>query len=403
VPDAPDGDAGDTADAGCERDADCDDGDPCTVDRCDTGSGECSVESTIDACIDDDGCCPAACDGESDHDCPALTLPRLVVSDAEAGVLMWDNADTISSDAAADAALGDLSGEPLALALHEGRLIVASSDATHAFFLYDDAARAADGESWDDRIGVEAVGGDALFRVAEMSADGAGNLWTVAYQGSIWLIREGASLGSGSPSHVEFMHPWSQINSMVLDAAGSKLLGGQISGAGLIVWDDPMSFTGTGNENDWALHNADATSMVIDGERLYVGCWNEPFVQIWDGIASITAPAAPAAAMAADSNLDQVWHVFVRDNVLVACVHEVDVSKVNVYMDAAALSGETAPDLEITDAALNWPRKAYLDANENLYVMHQDGVLIFRDALTAPALAASLTAAGEPSDFVLIE
>jgi hypothetical protein len=316
---------------------------------------------------------------------------------------MWDHADEISSDEAADVTLGDLSGEALALALYEDRLVVASSDDTHAFFLYDDASRAEDGATYSDRIGVDAVGGDALWRVSEMSSDDDGNLWTVIYEGSIWLIREGASLGSGSPGQVEFMHPWMQINSMVLDHAGNKLLGGQISGAGLIVWNDPLSATGTGNEHDWDLHGADATSMVIAGDRMYVGCWNEPFVQIWDAISSITATAAPDATMAGGSNLDQVWHVSVRDNVLVACVHDVSVSQVNIYLDAAALDGETAPDFEITDTLLNWPRKALLDANENLYVMHQDGMLIFSQALSSPSLAASLTAAGSPSDFVLIE
>jgi hypothetical protein len=401
--DMTDGDAADTAEAGCEADGDCADEDSCTVNRCNTTTGECFIESTIGTCIDDDTCCPAACDGSSDNDCPPVTLPRLVVSDSTAGVLLWDNADEIASDVAADATLGDFSGEPLALALFEERLIVASSDATHAFFIYDDIARIGDGESFADRIGVVAVGGSALSQIAEMGADGDGNLWTVIYQGSIWLVREGASAGSGSPGQVEFMHPWSQISSMELDITGDKLLGGQISGAGLIVWDDPMSATGTGNENDWALHVASPTSMLIDGDRLYVGCWNAPYVQIWDGISSITTPAAPDATMAEASNLDQVWHVFIRDNVLVTCVFDSGVSKVNVYLDAAAISGETTPDFEIDDALLSRPRKAHLDANENLYVMDSDGMLIFSHALSAPALVAEITAASDPSDFLLVE
>jgi hypothetical protein len=401
--DMTDGDAADTPVEGCEADADCADEDPCTVNRCNTTSGECFIESTIVTCVDDDTCCPTACDGSTDNDCPPVTLPRLVVSDPDAGVLLWDNADEITSDAAADATLGDLSGHALALALYGERLVVASSDGTYAFFIYDDIARIGDGASYDDRIGVDAVGGSALSQVGEMSADGEGNLWTVIYQGSIWLVREGASLGSASPGQVEFMHPWSQINSMELDVAGNKLLGGQISGAGLIVWNDPTSDTGTGNENDWTLHVASATSMLIDSDRLYVGCWNEPYLQIWNGISSITATAAPDATMAAGSNLDEVWDVFVRDNVLVACVFTTGVSKVNVYLDAGALDGETAPDFEIDDALLDWPRKAYLDANENLYVMDSDGILIFSNALSAPALVTEITAAADPSDFLVIE
>lgn len=44
---------------------DCDDGDPCTLDRCD---GKCE-HVAISECADGDGCCPADCTPEQDADC----------------------------------------------------------------------------------------------------------------------------------------------------------------------------------------------------------------------------------------------------------------------------------------------------------------------------------------------
>jgi hypothetical protein len=191
---------------------------------------------------------------------------------------------------------------------------------------------------------------------------------------------------------------------MAMDDAGDKLLGGQISGAGVIAWDDPMSRSGTGNTNDWTLHVLDPSSMVIHAGRLYVGCWNPPYIQIWDDISSITEPAPPHATMASGSGLVAVWHLSLRDDVLAACTRWMDTAKVNIYLGAGSLSGDGTPDFEITHSLLDDPKKAYLGADETLYVMDgEGGILIFRDALSAPALATELTAPTKPSDFLLRE
>jgi len=64
--------SGETCDPPSDCPADCEDGDPCTVDTM-TGSAEnCNVEcsrTTITQCNDDDGCCLAACNANTDNDC----------------------------------------------------------------------------------------------------------------------------------------------------------------------------------------------------------------------------------------------------------------------------------------------------------------------------------------------
>jgi len=59
----------------CSVDADCNDGDSCTLDICNnpgTCSASCSY-SDVTACVDSDGCCPAGCDYTTDSDCSAAT------------------------------------------------------------------------------------------------------------------------------------------------------------------------------------------------------------------------------------------------------------------------------------------------------------------------------------------
>ncbi len=55
----------------CYSDSDCDDGNSCTTDTCNnpgTSSASCS-HTQITSCIDNDGCCPAGCNVNTDNDC----------------------------------------------------------------------------------------------------------------------------------------------------------------------------------------------------------------------------------------------------------------------------------------------------------------------------------------------
>lgn len=57
----------------CSQDADCDDGDACTIDSCsspDTCGASCS-HTDVTQCSGGDGCCPDGCDSNTDSDCSA--------------------------------------------------------------------------------------------------------------------------------------------------------------------------------------------------------------------------------------------------------------------------------------------------------------------------------------------
>jgi hypothetical protein len=191
---------------------------------------------------------------------------------------------------------------------------------------------------------------------------------------------------------------------MASDVAGNKLLGGQVSGAGIIVWDDPVSNSGEANDEDWSLLGGiSPSSVAIHGGRFYVGCFNPPYMKIWNSISSITAGAPADADMGAvGSNLSAVRHIFLRDDILVVTQEGDD--KVNIYENAGSITGDTLPDFEITHTSMNMPRQSYLDADDNLYVRDENGILIFGNATTAPALKTELAMdVSSPKDFLLME
>ena len=399
--------AGETCDPPASCPVSCDDPDPCTVDAMTGGPDDCDVacsHTDIVACIDADGCCPFGCDSSSDNDCPPPSFPRLFVADSD-GVKIWYGADAIFADRVADATLGGLADRGLGLALHEDRLFVASDNSDHPVYIYDNAGSISDGAPNDDTIDVAAFNGSALWSVHEMYVDSSANLW-MDYD-YIRLFMDAGSLGSASNSQAQYTHVWGpQIFSMVFDAAGNKLLGGQVSGAGVIAWDDPASKSGETNDNDWQIFaGLSPSSMNIYGGRLYVGCWNPPYVNIWDNISSLSAGAAPDATMGAASNLSDVKHIFMREDILVVTVsHFPGPYKVNVYKNAGSLTGDVLPDFEISDASMNMPQKSYLDADDNLYVMDNSGILIFGAATSAPFFKTKLIMdVSAPSDFLLME
>jgi hypothetical protein len=65
---------GETCDPPSSCPTDCEDGDPCTVDTLIGSAEECTADclnEPITECLNDDGCCPAACNSGSDNDCSA--------------------------------------------------------------------------------------------------------------------------------------------------------------------------------------------------------------------------------------------------------------------------------------------------------------------------------------------
>ena len=80
------------------------------------------------------------------------------------------------------------------------------------------------------------------------------------------------------------------------------MIGGQISGAGLVVWNSPWSRSGSSLAPDWSLYPvATPSSLVVDRGRLYVAAINVPaggdLIRIWDNFGSVTARKQPDHTM----------------------------------------------------------------------------------------------------------
>jgi len=388
---------------------DCDDGDPCSTDTMSGSAAECNVvcdNAPVTTCDDGDGCCPAGCEPSTDSDCGPLTMPRLFVADSVdetgGGIKVWNNADTIVADRAADASLGGPGIDGLGLALYMNRLFAATGG-TEALYIYDDASLLTDGSARTDAIGVSAFDDTSLNKVYSMNVDADANLWIDYNMGDVRLFTNAAALDGASTSRAEFIHPWSQIFAVASDRVGDKLIGGQVSGAGVIVWDDPLSFSGEDNESDWQLHGPiGAAAMLIDGGRLYLAQYNSPCVNIWDNIASVTAAAAPDVTMTEASGMTHAQHVSVRNDVMVVTVSEHPDYKVNIYLNASGITGDRLPDFEVTDVLMTLPEKAFLDQNDTLYVIDRSGVLIFADATSAPALQVKLEMGLDSPEMLLV-
>jgi hypothetical protein len=335
----------------------------------------------------------------------ALGGHRLVVA-GDMGVLMWNSADSIGSDVAADVTLGSVT-EGYGLALDGNRLFVASQGA-NPLHIFDNADSLADAATSDAALSQAAFGGSALPDLYDMFVDGADRLW-ICDGNSIRLFMDASALTSASTSRAQFTHAWSQLYTMGVDIAGDRLIGGQISGAGAVVYDSPASATGEGNTPDWTLAGGGLPRrMAVVGDRLYVASavasapWG--YVNIWNNISSVDAAAAPDVTMGSASNLDLAVDLLIRDNTLVVCVTNGIVRKVNVYSGASSIGGEILPDREITDASMGIPKKAYLAGDDRLYVLAHDGVCVFENARTSPTfvvkIASGITSA---RDFVVIE
>jgi hypothetical protein len=186
--------------------------------------------------------------------------------------------------------------------------------------------------------------------------------------------------------------------------AGGKLFAGQISGAGIVVWDDPTARSGAQTAPDWQLADVAAWGMTAGGDRLYaLGTGVQTRLAAWDGAASLAGTTPPDVELAVSSTQavgDLAW----RDGVLVAVVaNGVTENRVAVFADSAALTPATEPDQVVEPASADYLQRSYLDATGTLYVLDRDGVYVVRDALTAPVVVAKLTSFAQPVGFAVVE
>jgi hypothetical protein len=369
------------------------------------------------ACGADDGCCPAGCTAAADHDCRAPGPSRLVVLDHDGSIHVWNDTATLK-DRAADMTIEPGASERLSLASYQDRLIVASKDASNPLALYDDYWTKAGAAAPADRIPASAMNGMSPDHNwgTELRVGPGANLW-VSTGGGVWLLKNGASAGSTVSPAAYFTHEWSQLPSFAYDAEGKRLLAGQISGAGVVAWNQPLDRPAGTYMPDWTLDKGTAAwSMQVAAGRLYTAGSK---VSIWNGLPTLHGPAAPNVTLGESSGIPDSYipYMTVNRNVLLVSVDDVgslsSVRKVNLYRDAGSVNGDRAPDQFVIDADMRGPQKTYLDAAGTLYILDGDAqwmskgegaIYIYDHALDAPVLRARITTGlSWPRDFVVVE
>jgi hypothetical protein len=369
----------------------------------DADSRQPDAAPTCDLCRHGDGCCPDQCDRGGDSDCPAPLGPRLVVADESGRVGIWDHADTLT-DREADVLLvgpgSGLGGVPRGLAVHDNRLIVITDGAEFPVVVYDDAWSATAGAAPDRRIAIADVG-TRLGAIDTVYADPAGNLWLLEDAGRVVLVKGGA-LGTATGA-AQFTHPWGQLESLTV--AGGTLFAGQVSGAGVLVWNDPLARSGVVSGADWTLSRDVASwAMTAGGDRLYAfsSAGRETHLVAWNGLGGLAAPRAPDVELVLSTD-NAVGDLGWRDGALIAVVaNGVDENRIAIY-DGATIGPASTPAPEVRPDAADYLEKAHVDRHGNLYVLDTDGVYVYRDARGTPTLAAKLTTFTRPTDFAVLE
>jgi hypothetical protein len=227
-----------------------------------------------------------------------------------------------------------------------------------------------------------------------------GNLWLLEGFGRVLLIKGGAL---GTPlGNAQFTHPWEQIASMTV--AGGRLFAGQISGAGILVWDAAAARSGPQEASDWQLANLASWAMVAGGNRLYaLDAGAHTRLAVWNDLDTLSAPRALDVLLEVSSTQavgDLAW----RDNALIALVaNGVTENRLAIYADSGALTPTSEPDTEVAPTAADYLQRSYLDRSGNLYILDTDGIYIYRDGLTDPTLVTKLTTFGSPVAFAVID
>ena len=93
--------------------------------------------------------------------------------------------------------------------------------------------------------------GDATWGVQWITAAADGSVWVGAGPGVIAALGDGGALTGASTARARFHHMWDQIGTGTYDPVGRRLIAGQISGAGALVFESARTRTGDVSSSDW--------------------------------------------------------------------------------------------------------------------------------------------------------
>ena len=321
---------------------------------------------------------------------------------------LWNNANTLVADTASSANLAGIGSSPFSLSATPTSLFVVSnggSGTAGTVLRFDNPLTLVGGAMPAGKIPGSIL---PLQPVITSQRDAKGNLWVQSTPGEIHLILDAGSLTSTTQPAASFTHPFTQIFGLVYDPTGDRLFGGQVSGAGILVWNAATSRMGDAGTQDFVLSLDTAQTMQISGDRLYTSFFTSN-IKVWNSISTVTAPKPFDFALTIDAGSispnPSIRDQHVDHGTLVVSVTGTGMAAyVYLYPNASTITAASLPATIVSHASFVSVKKAVLGADGTLYVLDSDGVSIFSDALTAPTFKTEIkTGILNPTDLLLLE
>jgi hypothetical protein len=335
---------------------------------------------------------------------PAVT--RLFVT-TQAGVAVWNDPGAIVADVAPTTTLTDSSvagGKSRGAALLGKRLFVAGTG-NPVMVAYDNADTVAGAAVPPVVLPSSAVTGTNNQFDSVYVDPGTNTLWPVSFLNGAQLFVNASTLTSSAFSRAQFTHSFQQTPGFAFDTTNKRLFLGQISGAGLLAWNNADTKVVITSTPDFTVApTVGFWSIAIAQNRMYAANSSPPSIAVWNNAGAVTAPTAPAFSMTgAPSSLPAsgfIPHVAVMNDVLVVSIQA---NQINLYSNASGLMGNSVPGATIT-TNLAQPKKSILSKSLRLYVLDSEGVAIFKNATTTPVFVAKVKMGlNNPRDIVLME
>jgi hypothetical protein len=227
------------------------------------------------------------------------------------------------------------------------------------------------------------------------------NTWVSDFNGDMLRFDALTALTSSSMP-VKFVHPFNQIYGAAYDATGDRLIGGQVSGAGVLVFENASTATGTMNMSSFQLLNEIQEHLVTlptgIGVRLFSATYASGNVHVWTNIAGVTGPTAPSFTLTAlPATLSGIRNMRAFGDTLMVMG-----ASVVIYRNASLLTASSMPSVTLTDPSFSLATDAFLGSDDTLYVLTSDGVAIFGTGSTTPVFRAKLPVTN-PSALTVLE
>ena len=335
----------------------------------------------------------AAIDGTgSDGNMPPDKVPLVVASTH--GILVWRDSAALTADAAPDVTINGfgLAMGTTALAAHGDRLYVGRTAnpggiLVPALLAFDAAHSLTDSSS-------PAVQIPRPHEATTLRVDANDHLWADEANLGGQVVRfDGAStLAMDATPKAVFTNPKNNLPAFALEPVSDRLYAGQVTGSGIIGWNQASTKTGT-LPPDFTFAAGSYTSMQIDTDRLYCAggtsssSGNAVGVTIWPHISGVVLPPPPIH-LTTGFALGRLPHLAIANDTLAVAAR--DENKVFVYLHASAITADRAADAVLTDH-IKSPIRVALEG-DRLYVADAEGIAIFANVSTTPTFVAKLSA-----------